>query len=249
MDRLLRPFIRDWWGILLLLLAWQAWVVLSGLNAIVMPRPLDVVADIATNLPVYLPALGISLAAAAFGLVGGFMLGLGLGILTWASTIAAGMLTPVTVLFSSVPVVTLIPILARLFGYGPGTVVAITVIISFFPAFVFSSAGLRALPPGSADLFRVLGASRWRVLTSLALPAAMPNLAVALRIGAAHALLAAMVAEYLMGSSGLGAMFAAAKSELNTERALGASLIVAAISLTLYLLSLRVEHWARARYG
>ncbi|MFC0388655.1 ABC transporter permease [Muricoccus vinaceus] len=241
--------LRDWWGVGLILLAWQAWVVLSGLNAIVMPHPLDVVADLATGLPDYLPALGVSLSAALAGLAGGFLLGLGLGILTWASPVAAGLLTPVTVLFSSVPVVTLIPVLARLFGYGPGTVVAITVVISFFPAFVFSSAGLRSLPPGSADLFRVLGASRWRVLLSLALPAAMPSLAVALRIGAAHALLAAMVAEYLMGSSGLGAMFAAAKSDLRTERALGASLIVAGVSLMLYLLSLRAERWARARFG
>ena len=247
--RALSTILRDWWGLGLILLAWQAWVVLSGLNAIVMPHPVDVLADLATGLPDYLPALAVSLSAALAGLAGGFALGLALGILTWASPVAAGLLTPVTVLFSSVPVVTLIPVLARVFGYGPGTVVAITVVISFFPAFVFSSAGLRALPPGSADLFRVLGASRWRVLLSLALPAAMPNLAVALRIGAAHALLAAMVAEYLMGSSGLGAMFAAAKSDLRTERALGASLIVAGVSLMLYLLSLRAERWARARFG
>ena len=64
-------------------------------------------------------------------------------------------------LFSSVPVVALIPVIARLLGYDTSTVLAIVVIITFFPSFVFASSGLRSPPPGSEDLFRVLGACAW----------------------------------------------------------------------------------------
>ena len=91
-----------------------------------------------------------------------------LAIAAWFSPIAAGLLNPLTVLFSSVPVVALIPVIARLLGYDTSTVLAIVVIITFFPSFVFASSGLGALPPGSEDLFHVLGASRFAVLLRLA---------------------------------------------------------------------------------
>ena len=74
------------------------------------------------------------------------------------------------------------------------TEIAIVVIITFFPSFVFTTAGLRALPQGSQDLFTVLGASKISTLRRLALPAAFPNLAIALRLAAAHAFLAAIIA-------------------------------------------------------
>ena len=50
----------------------------------------------------------------------------------------------------------------------------------------------------------MLGAGTWVRLFRLALPAALPNWMVAVRITAGHAVLAAMVAEYLMGTAGLG---------------------------------------------
>ena len=86
-------------------------------------------------------------------------------------------------------------------------------IITFFPSFVFTTAGLRDLPHGSQDLFSVLGASRRATLRRLALPAAVPNMAIALRLAAAHAILAAMIAEFLMGTTGLGYLFAVTKQE------------------------------------
>jgi hypothetical protein len=63
--------------------------------------------------------------------------------------------------------VALIPILARLLGYNLKTELAIVAIISFFPSFVFTAAGLRALPAGSTDLFQANGASTWHRLAFL----------------------------------------------------------------------------------
>jgi NitT/TauT family transport system permease protein len=200
--------VEDYWGVFLLLVAWQLWVIANSFNPIVMPTPTAVLGDLLSHPEIYLRNVGITLAVAAFGLVSGMLVGTGLAVAAWFSPIAAGLLNPLTVLFSSVPVVALIPVIARLLGYDTSTVLAIVVIITFFPSFVFASSGLRSPPPGTEDLFRVLGASRLAVLWRLALPAAMPNLAIAFKLAAAHAILAAMVAEFLMGSSGLGYLFA-----------------------------------------
>jgi ABC-type nitrate/sulfonate/bicarbonate transport system permease component len=246
---LLLRLVEDYWGVFLLLVAWQLWVIANSFNPIVMPTPTAVLGDLVTHPDVYLRNVGITLAVAAFGLVAGMLVGTGLAVAAWFSPLAAGHLKPLTVLFSSVPVVALIPVIARLLGYDTSTVLAIVVIITFFPSFVFASSGLRSPPPGAEDLFRVLGASRLSVLWRLALPAAMPNLAIAFKLAAAHAILAAMVAEFLMGTSGLGYLFAKTKSDFQTEQAFGASAVATVISATAFLLAGWVERRVRERYA
>ena len=241
--------VEDYWAVLLLLIAWQLWVVVNHFNAIVMPTPLAVLNDLASNPGVYLANVGSTLGVAVFGLVMGMLVGTGLAIAAWFSSIASGLLNPLTILFSSVPVVALIPVIARLLGYDTSTVLAIVVIITFFPSFVFASSGLRALPPGSEDLLRVLGASRFHRLRFVALPAAMPNLAIAFKLAAAHAILAAMVAEFLMGTTGLGYLFAKTKAEFNTEQAFGASAVATIVSAAAFLAAGWVEKRVRERYS
>jgi ABC-type nitrate/sulfonate/bicarbonate transport system permease component len=253
MDAAKRPWllrlVEDYWGVLLLLVAWELWVIANRFNPIVMPTPTAVLNDLATYPGVYLRNVGITLMVAVFGLVVGMLVGTGLAVAAWFSPIAAGLLNPLTVLFSSVPVVALIPVIARLLGYDTSTVLAIVVIITFFPSFVFASSGLRSPPLGSEDLFRVLGASRLSVLAQLALPSAMPNLAIAFKLASAHAILAAMVAEFLMGTTGLGYLFAKTKADFQTEQAFGASAVATIISATAFLLAGWVEKRVRERYS
>ncbi len=245
---LLKLGLSHYWGVFLVLAAWQAWVSLGDLNAIVIPRPLQVVTDILSNPGVYLANGGQTLGLAAAGLAMGMAFGSAIAIACWFSRLATGMLVPLAVIFSSVPVVALIPIIARLLGYDVKTVMAIVVVVSFFPAFVFTAAGMRALPRGSEDLFRVLGASRGLRLRHLVLPAAVPNWMIALRLAAPSAVLAAMLAEFLMGQSGLGYMFRAAASDFHTERAFGTSLVATVVSVVAFTLSQRAESAVSKRW-
>ena len=245
---MIRRIFSHYWGILLLLAAWQVWVVANRFNPIVMPTPVGVFSDLIHYPAVYVHNTGVTFLVALAGLVGGMAIGTILAIVIWFSPFLSGLVSPIAVLFSSVPVVALIPIIARLLGYNFSTEVTIVVIITFFPSFVFASSGLRALPAGSEDLFRVFGASRLAILTRLAIPAAMPNLCVALRLAAAHAILAAMIAEFLMGTTGLGYLFAVTKQEFQTERAFGTSVVATAISVAAFLLATFIERRVRKRF-
>jgi len=233
--------VSRWWVVAGLILLWHLWVTVAQLNSVVMPSPWSVAMEIAYQPALFLGAAARTVAMALLGLCLGMVVGCALAMLTWLSPILSGLLTPIALVFTSVPVVGIVPILARLFGYGSGTVLAIVTIICFFPAFVFTSSGLRALPPGSDDLFTVLGAGRWTRLCRLALPAALPDMAIALRVGAAHSILAAMVAEFLMGVSGLGHLFEAARTTLDMAQAMGASAIAAVISIAAFVLATRAE--------
>lgn len=239
--------LQRFWGIAAVLLAWQFWVTIGRLNAIVMPSPTAVVLAVARAPWPFLDAGLRTLELAVAGLAVGMACGTLLAILSWSSRLLDGLLTPVGVLSASVPVVALIPVIARLLGYGIGTEIAIVTIICFLPAFVFTSAGLRALPPGSADLFAVLGARRHKVLWRLALPAALPAWMVALRLAAPQAVLAAMVAEFLMGTDGLGKMFRDARDHFDMDAALGLSAIAAIAAIAAFVFALAAETRVRER--
>lgn len=240
--------LREWWGVIAIILLWQVWVLANDFNAIVMPGPGEVVRNIAGSPGLYLDNTLHTAVLAAGGLAIGMAIGVAMAGLSWFSPLIAGLLTPIGLVFTTVPVVALIPLLARLLGYDIGTILAIVALVSFFPTFVFVSSGLRAVPPGSADLFTVAGAGRLTRLWHLAIPAAIPNFMVALRLAASQAFLAALVAEFLMGHDGLGALVHIAKEGFDTERAIGASVIATVLSVLAFLATTSLEKTMRNRW-
>jgi NitT/TauT family transport system permease protein len=237
----MRRFLSETWAVVLLVAAWGLWVRHSGLNGIVIVTPLAVARELLHNPWQYVPPALHTIAVALFGIVAGLLCGLLLAIVTWTSRILAGLSIPLALLLTSVPVVCLIPILTRVFGYDDRTVFVTVIILCFLPAFVFASAGLRALPPMAEEYFFVQGAGRWNRLWRLALPAAGPRLAVALRVLSVQSVLAALIAEFLMQTGGLGSMIATATADLAMDQALAASFISVLIALTLYLGASSIE--------
>jgi len=123
------------------------------------------------------------------------------------------------------------------------------VLITFFPTFVLVASGLRALPPGTRDVFTVLGANRLTLLRLLVIPSAVPSLLTALRISSANCILAALVAEYLMGTAGLGRLFATSESRFDTAAAWAACLVATTVSVAAFLGSRRLERRVRDRFA
>jgi len=246
---MIRRVFSQSWGVFLLFAAWQIYVDAMHFNSIVIVTPLAVLRDIASHPGVYLLPAAWTLGFALAGLMGGLVIGLVLAVLTWTSKIFSGMVNPIALLLSSTPVVCLIPLLARIFGYDSRTEFAIVVILTFFPAFVFASSGLRKLPPMSSELFAIFAASPAKHLWLLAIPAAVPNIATALRVCSAYSVLVTVVAEYLMQTGGLGDLFALMSEAFQTERAFGASLLAMALSSALYSAAGIVEARIQARYS
>jgi ABC-type nitrate/sulfonate/bicarbonate transport system permease component len=230
----MRRLIIELWPVFALVLLWQVWVSAAGYNSIVLVPPSAVVTDLVSFPTAYLvPALhtlGFALGGLALGMAAGVLLAL----TAWRSELLAGITTPFALLLSSTPVVCLIPVIARLFGYGSGSELIAIAVMTFFPSFVYCGTGLRQLPAMSRDVFRVLHASRWQNLRLLALPAALPALATALRVGATLSVLVALLAEYLMQTGGLGSLFAVTMQQFHLARALGASALAMALSVLLF---------------
>jgi NitT/TauT family transport system permease protein len=235
------------WPIALLLIAWDLWVVLNGYTSTVAPRPWFVVADVSAGFGDYLPSIVYTLGMALGGLVGGTLIGFAGAILVWWSAALSGVVTPTALIIRSVPITAMIPIIARIVGYGDPAVLTSTTLICFFPAFVFTLSGLASIPDAGRDLFAVLGADKLQLLSRLGVMFALPNLMVSVRITAPTAVLAAMLAEFLMGTNGLGALFSESRSYMDMERAWGTAVVATVVSVLVFLGARALERRVVAR--
>jgi ABC-type nitrate/sulfonate/bicarbonate transport system permease component len=228
--------------------AWAAWAELGDVAEVVVPPPSDVVDDLVSNPGVYLDALASTVLLAAIGLAGGVACGAIMAALAWRSHLLSAVVSPTAVFAHSVPIVALIPVVARVLGFNDLTVIVIVVLMSFFPSFVFIGAGLRAVPPASADLFAVLGATPRQRLVRLAAPSAVPGAVAAVRIAATASLIIAVVVESIIGTAGLGQMFMESYLNLRLERAWGVALLIIVLSIAVFGLTSRLEQSVVQRF-
>jgi len=239
--RFLGAVLIRYWPIILLLLAWPAWLWANGYSRAVAPSPLDVATDLVTHPDVYLfPVLWTALYAIG-GLVLGMLVGVGLGVVVWMSPLASGLLLPSALILRVVPITAMLPILARLFGYGSGTVVVMVVILVFFPAFSLTVSGMSAVPQSSRDLFGVLGSRLGPRVFRLHLPAAIPSIMLALRLSAPIAILGVLLAEYLLSGVGLGDLLRSSGERMEYEREWASALVATALSVACFGLARTAE--------
>jgi ABC-type nitrate/sulfonate/bicarbonate transport system permease component len=230
-----------------LIAIWHLWVSTQDVNALLMPSPRDVATELYRDPAPYWDAVVRTTAISVSGLAFGTLLGGVLAVMCWISRVATGLISAAVLLLRSVPIIILIPLLTRTMGYETGTTLTIVTLISFFPAFVLVSSGLRALPPSASDVVGVLGGTKWQRLTLLALPASIPSLAGAVRMSSGGCVLAAMVTEFLTGADGIGNIFLLANADLATERAWAASVLAAVMSVVIFRAAGTFERLAQER--
>lgn len=236
------------WPLVLLILGWQVWVSVRHYNAIVLPTPRAVFSALIDDPGTYASHLGFTLVLAVAGLVLGLALGVLMAVMVWSSPVLSGLTAPVALALQAVPVVAMLPVIARLFGYNEYTELVITTTVCCFPAFVFTGSGLRRPPPGSADVLSVLGAPRRRRLRLVLLPGAVPNILIAIRIVAPLSVLAAMLAEFLMGTNGLGYFIALSTSDLQLISSWAAAILGTISAVIFFLAASRIEARGAARW-
>ncbi len=218
----------------LVLLVWEGLVWLNNTPVYLLPAPSAVWRKLLAAPGPLLAAGGVTLAEALTGLLLGSAVGLGLALLLnfWAR-LEQGVLS-LAILVKVTPIIAIAPILTIWLGFGPAPKVVVTALLTFFPVLINALTGFRAVDQAMLDVLRSWDASAWEIFVYLRWPTARPYLLAALKMVAPLALVAAVVAEWMGASSGLGREMWLAYANLNMPALFAAVFVLTVISITLY---------------
>jgi len=212
----------------------------------VLPAPHQVALDFWRSLvdwPLNSPRnllfhVAVTAESTLWGFVMGTLLGLLLAVLIVHSRTLDRALLPWIVASQTVPVLAIAPIVLVILGSlgveGVAPKAVIAMYLCFFPVTVAMVQGLRSPQRIETEMMHTYAASRWQALWLLRLPASLPFLFPALRVGIAAGLVGAMVAELPTGAvAGLGARLLTGSYYGNTVQIWSALVMSALLGLAL----------------
>lgn len=212
---------------------WYVWETTSRFTIVSTPDAvlLRLIEEIHSGeLAQYFPPTGyILLVGAAFAIVVGLLLGLLMGRFEGFNKLGE---VPVNTLYIT-PNVALVPFMVILFGYTNTTKILIVFLSGVFPVILNVAGGVRAIDKDHVELSRAFCSKEWQTWRDVILPGALPLVLTGVRVGLAHSLLGAVVADFYAGARGLGYLIIRSSNQFDMPGTIYPIVILGAIGVAL----------------
>jgi len=213
------------------LVVWQ--VIASQLPAVIFATPAGVAIHIVeATLSGELPqAFFNSIQHMLLGLFLSLTVAIPLGFLMGRNETAFQMFDPIVNAIFSIPSISFVPFLIIWFGLFFEARVALVFVMSVFDVLVTVSAGARNIEPSLINVGRSFAVNRRQMFFKVMIPASLPFLLTAVRIGTVRAINAMITAELFFATVNLGAYMEEASSMFNAAGMLAVVLMLALFGL------------------
>ncbi|MCA3448115.1 MAG: ABC transporter permease subunit [Rhodobacter sp.] len=247
-----------WVGIVSLLLPFALWwgmLVALDVPSMIGKTPVDVFAYLfmsegsAAAQVKLLTALGETLPITALGLIAGLAFAFGLAVTSQLAPSFTRAFLPVALVTQTMPLVALTPLLVLILGRGSAVTLWITISVTFFPAYVMITQGLSQVPRSVLELPRAYGATAWRELRLVAIPASLPWVFAAIRTTVPRALLGVMIAEWLATGRGLGNLMNQSRGHMDFSMIWTVAVVSVLLSVAFYQIAQIAEDRVACRNG
>lgn len=141
-----------------------------------------------------------------------------------------GIFDPPIEFYRPVPPLAYLPLMIIWFGIGEMSKVLLIFLAIFAPVAIGARSGVKSAAIEQVHAAYSLGASRWQVLGQVILPAALPEIITAVRIGMGVGWTTLVAAEMVAATSGVGFMVLTASQFLQTDVVIMGIIIIAAIA-------------------
>jgi NitT/TauT family transport system permease protein len=185
-------------------------------------------------------ALGFGLAAAI-----GVPLGLLMG---WFRGLDA-IVSPLFDALRFVAPIAWVPFAALWFGTGIGGPVLVIFSGSFPPCVINAYRGARYVEPRFVEAAQTLGASHWRIITEVLLPASVPSIVAGLRVSAGLGWQSLVGAELIVASSGIGYLLVRGQANISTAIVMSGMIAIGIVGFAIDALLRRMERYISRRRG
>lgn len=219
--------------LVLLLVSWQL-VSMSGLiPAFMLPSPVRVVTAFAEDFSTMMQGAGITLWEAFSGLSIGVAGGFALAVLMDNNDFLYRSVYPILVLTQTIPTIAIAPLLVLWMGYGAAPKITLVFIVCFFPVTIGMLDGFRGVDPDAVALLRSMGANSPQIYRHIKFPSALPRFFSGLKIASTYAVVGAVIAEWLGGTSGLGVYMTRVRKSYSFDRMFAVIFLVSGLSILL----------------
>ena len=177
--------------------------------------------------------------AQGFGLAA--LAALGFGLLVGVCVPLRLMAEPVIEFVRPIPPLAFLPMFLVWFGLGEASKIAFIGYTTFFPMFVAISASVLRVDVTLLRAAASLGASRADLVRRVVLPAALPGIVVALRVGVGLALFVIVGAEFMGADAGLGHLIMEGRTFFNPAQIVMGALVLGLLGSLINSLLLAAE--------
>jgi NitT/TauT family transport system permease protein len=226
----------------ILLIGWTIVTELRLIPPIALPTPLSVwrQAGVLAASGQLAATVGVSLSRIAIAFALASVIGVPIGFVLGRSPTVQRMVGPTIAGLYSMPKIAFYPALLVLLGFGSPPKITLAVLAAVFPIIIGARGAASAVDERLIWSARSLGTSPLRVLLQVVVPAALPGIVAAERVGLLSVVLTVFLSELIAGTDGLGQMMARGNAQLMTTLVYVPMVLVAAISLVLDFLLRRL---------
>lgn len=242
------------WTILVFFIAviiavWEFIVRIFSIPEYLLPTPSVISVDLAKNFSSLAYHAGITLTEAFLGFIIANILGVLVAVAFSRSKTLEKGLYPFAIALKTTPIIALAPLLVLWFGNGIASKVVAAAFVSFFPAIVNTTKGLRSIDVEALDLFKSLSANKWQIFSKLRFPTALPYVFSALKISTSLAIIGAIVGEFVGSNKGIGFVILVSSYHLEIVRMFSAVIVATLIGIIFFgiisIIEKRVVFWGR----
>ena len=173
-----------------------------------------------------------SLVRVLIGFCAGSIAGIAMGVIMgWRETINKA-LHPIISLLYPIPTLGWLPLLMLWIGINEMLPITLIFICSFFPVLYNTVTGIRSVDKDYIRVARTLGASDIKILTTVVMPLALPNIFTGLRLTAGMAWRVIIAAEVVAIPTGIGALMMRAQSLIRIDIIIVCLIVLAVMCLS-----------------
>ena len=231
---------------------WDRIVVWNEIPHYILPRPVNVLEAFVEDWRLLLSSLLTTLRITGLSLLLAVVGGVGLAVLFAQSKWVEMSFFPFAIVLQVTPIVAIFPLINIYVDNQTAKLLLCAWIVAFFPILSNTTLGLNSVDRNLRDLFKLNGATRWQELWHLRLPAAMPYFLGGLKIAGGLALIGAVVAEFVAGSSGqssgLASRIIEAGYRLKTARLFAALILISFTGIVIFMATTWISHMVLRRW-
>jgi NitT/TauT family transport system permease protein/taurine transport system permease protein len=232
---------------LALLILWEVLPRAGLIPSLFLPPLTETLRALVAGGGEYLRHLLLSLYAIGLSMLAACGIGIGAGLLIGSIAPVRRVVQPLASGLYAVPLVILYPLFTAWFGIGPQSKIVFASIYGLLPCFLGTVAGVQTIDRQYITVARSMKASRWQMVSRVLLPAAIPTVLSAFRVGGALVIVGIVVAEMLTSTEGIGYLITRYRTLLESPRVFAGILVVVALVVAfdslVRLLERRTRHW------